>query len=277
MLTKLLFASFIAATTAKRCGNAPPSPEARSRARIQSARFGSSNRNQTAEPAVIPTFIHVIALNETVEGGYVSEEDIKAQMDVMQADYAPQSISFKLLGFNHTINEDWAQDRDGDTMRRTLYTGGYDTLNIYIQQDVGGALGYCTIPGDFPPNSTNFFNDGCTILSRSLPGGSLEGFNLGRTATHEVGHWLDLLHTFEGACTSEGDGVADTPASLEETEGCPVGRDSCPDMPGEDPIHNFMDYSDDACMSEFTPGQGQRMHAGWQTRLAGAGKRKARG
>lgn len=163
----------------------------------------------------------------------------------MQADYGPSSISFDLKGFNHTINADWAQDLDGEEMRRTLYFGSHDTLNIYIQQDVGGALGYCTIPSDHPPNSTKFFMDGCTILSSSLPGGSLEGFNLGRTATHEVGHWLNLWHTFEGACTAEGDGIADTPASLEETEGCPVGRDSCPDMPGLDPIHNFMDYSDE--------------------------------
>lgn len=62
----------------------------------------------------------------------------------------------------------------------------------------------------------------------------------------EVGHWFGLLHTFNGRpCDSVNDYVADTPAQSGASVGCPVARNSCPDLAGDDPIHNFMDYSSD--------------------------------
>ena len=78
--------------------------------------------------------------------------------------------------------------------------------------------------------------------------------------THEVGHYFGLLHPF-GSCQVDNDGIPDTPMELSGASGCPVGRDSCPSDPGLDPIWSFMDYSDDACMTHFSPGQRARMRA----------------
>lgn len=79
---------------------------------------------------------------------------------------------------------------------------------------------------------------------------------MGATTTHEIGHWFNLYHTFQGqSCSGSGDLIADTPLQSAPTDGCPVGIDTCPSAAGVDPIHNYMDYSSDACYEEFTAGQ----------------------
>ena len=101
--------------------------------------------------------------------------------------------------------------------------------------------------------------DGCNVLAGSMPGGGLVGYEMGKTAVHEVGHWFGLMHTFQdNSCTAgdPGDYIDDTPQESVSTDGCPsqegVVKDSCPGSPGVDPVNNFMDYSNDEWLVLFS-------------------------
>jgi Pregnancy-associated plasma protein-A len=113
------------------------------------------------------------------------------------------------------------------------------------------------------------------ILDESMPGGTAgtnAKYGLGDTLTHEVGHWLMLEHTFAHGCSASGDWVVDTPSEAIPQFNCPADdTDTCV-APGFDPIHNFMDYTQDSCMWMFTQGQADRMSDAWLQFRAGGGK-----
>lgn len=181
-------------------------------------------------------------------------------MTVMNDSYRSMGISFLTKSINFTINAAWAAADMSSTaekeMKTALHRGSYADLNIYLTSDLpNGLLGFCYFPAN---NATKLERilDGCMCLADSMPNGTATHYNEGLTAVHETGHWLGLYHTFQGySCSGPGDFVSDTPLQMTATSGCPLHKDSCPSAPGLDPIHNYMDYSYDSCMSNFTSGQ----------------------
>jgi hypothetical protein len=211
----------------------------------------------------INVYFHVITAGSA---GNVSDQMIADQIAVLNAAYAPWGWSFVLADVDRTDNATWYNGCYGNSsienaFKSALRRGGAEDLNIYTCNPSNGILGYATFPWSYASSPQL---DGVVLLDQSLPGGTAAPYNLGDTAVHEVGHWMGLYHTFQGGCDSSGgDYVSDTPAERSPAYGCPVGRDSCVGSryPGRDPITNFMDYTDDSCMFEFTPGQDARMDA----------------
>lgn len=289
-----------------------------------------SSRQATSCLYTIDTYIHVVADTASASpssSNYITDAMITDQFNYLATAYTNASICFTLQGSDRTTNDTWAANGADQAMKSALRKGTYSALNIYYQSQLQSApgtpgvpagstlLGYCSLPaaGVTPTGPPSVYVlDGCNVLSGTLPGGTLAGYNLGGTTAHEVGHWNGLLHTFQdNTCGARdfGDYVADTPQEMTSTSkrdaflsgdrgrmppvfgaganrvagGCPAGKDTCPasgvapgyvgvgaepygpqGYAGADPVHNFMDYSTDACYQGFTPGQGARMLNIWQ-------------
>ncbi|KAL0946009.1 hypothetical protein HGRIS_012285 [Hohenbuehelia grisea] len=212
---------------------------------------------------------HVIHKDDTVEGGAVTDEAIASSIDVLNKAYLNTGISWNLVNVSRVNNADWfnkvgPSNSAQTTMKKALRAGGPADLNIYSVGfgSSGGLLGYATFPTSYKGSP---LDDGVVILHTSVPGGTAENYNEGQTLTHEVGHWVGLYHTFQGGCNGVGDQVDDTPPEASPAYGCPAGRDTCKKDNLPDPIHNFMDYSYDSCMNEFTPGQVTRLQGQMRT------------
>ena len=210
---------------------------------------------------------------------------IADQIDVLNESFSGQTgqgaadtpFRFSLQETTWTVNPTWYTVVPGKAgvekdMKQALYTGDATTLHVYAANIGGGLLGWAYFPKGY--NNGRDYIDGVVILDESMPGGTAgtnAKYGQGDTLTHEVGHWLMLEHTFAHGCSASGDWVVDTPAEAIPQFNCPSAPDTCA-APGLDPIHNFMDYTQDSCMWMFTAGQADRMSDAWLQFRAGGGK-----
>jgi hypothetical protein len=216
----------------------------------------------------VPVAFHVIRKDTTVAGGNVPRSWITDQISVLNDSYggatggASTGFQFSLLSIDRTTNAGWFRLSTGKEkkMKAALKVGGTETLNLYSANLGNSLLGWAYYAQDADAVGVL---DGVVVHFDSLPGGPWgDQYSAGDTATHEVGHWLNLYHTFEGGCTGDGDLIDDTPAEASPAYECPTGRDSCT-ASGLDPITNFMDYTYDSCMFKFTADQAVRMQEAW--------------
>ena len=232
-----------------------------------------------AGSVTVPTYFHVVLPAAEASNGTAAEDRLRslvtAQVDVLNNSYAGGSLTsgsaatpfqYSLEGVDFSYNDAWYTVVPGNVekeMKAATRVGGKGTLNVWTANIGDGLLGWAT----FPTKKLST-DDGVVILDESMPGGTAGKYAEGDTLTHEVGHWLALYHTFQGGCRGQGDQVADTPAEAQAQFDCPTGADTCT-APGVDPIHNFMDYTQDSCMYQFTAGQAARMSDAWNQYRAG--------
>ena len=247
--------------TDRACATPDATPAEMDAVRAQVAKWLGRNR-ALAVGGQIKVAWHVISSGAE---GDVPQSQIDAQIDELNKAYSGSyggvntGYTFVLASVDRTDNKRWFTMTPGTGKEKqakdALAVDPAHRLNIYSCKPGKRLLGWACFP--WSAEESNSIH-GVVIHYGSVPGGYLTPYNLGGTADHEVGHYLGLFHTFQGGCTPPGDEVADTPDEATPTARCPVGKDTCP-SPGLDPIQNYMDYSDDACYTEFTAGQDARM------------------
>ena len=241
---------------------------------------------------VIPTVVHVIYSNAAEN---IPDAQVISQIDILNEDFerlnadtvntpaafqpvaVDSDIEFCLASIDPNGNPTNGINRvslagspfsTGNIEANIKPTTQWDPtqyFNIWVVNISGGVLGYAQFPsssglGGLNANGGAANTDGVVLLTSSVgrpPENPNPGpYNLGRTATHEVGHWLGLRHIWgDGPCGTD-DFCADTPESDNSNFGCPVTHQSCGTT---DMVQNYMDYTDDACMNLFTADQKARM------------------
>jgi hypothetical protein len=248
---------------------------------------GGDRAHDSTAMYIIPVVLHVF---HNGEDGYIDLEEAQTGLDVLNADMqglnidwddvdpefedvkAPLDVQFCLASIdpdgNPTTGVNYYDDslkmlNEGDLFAHAWNNFKY--LNIYIPKYTGGEWSLFTAYAYYPSLSRVEDNiDGVFYSSIRWGFGAhselADGQEWASVVTHEVGHWLDLRHTFENGCSAPGDYVDDTPYTTGgsiEIEGCYNNDESCGESTNGE---NYMDYNHD-CKKMFTQGQVDRMTA----------------
>ena len=237
------------------CGTVTPPPTVLESVQEELDRFKATSPIQRDIVNVQVAF-HVI--HSLSGNGNISDLMIYNQINVLNEAYEQYNIIFTLSSIDRTANDNWFSDMESyeQQYKQQLNIDPAHHLNIYTG-NMPGLLGWSYMPYSW---SESYYMHGVCLSYTCLPGGTYP-YNLGKTASHEVGHYLGLLHTFDNGCNAPGDYVNDTPYQDDGNNiyTCNPNLDTCPNQLGTDPVHNYMNYVDDACLTEFTNGQSERM------------------
>ncbi|KAG6829968.1 hypothetical protein H0H92_002773 [Tricholoma furcatifolium] len=242
------------------------------------------NASEVFAPAAtknLKVYFHNIYENKFKSGGYIEyvtpcklrskltpahnrDTVIQEQIKVLNTGFKNMNIRWTLAGTTHEENSDWWKNVLQDSpkelaMKKKLRQGGVADLNVYTVRLKPKDHGFATFPIEYGSVANGKILDGVVINFGTVPGGSVSGANKGHTLIHEAGHWVGLFHTFENGCTPPGDDIADTPYEELPSYDCITKKSSCPNETGNNPIHNYMDYTPDACTNQFTHDQGTRI------------------
>ena len=267
VLLAAVAASASAQTSRRRCGTPPLTAQQRAAVEAATSQRMSAfdvSAARVAGSVSIPVWFHVINKGTGISNGDLPTSMLSEQVNVLNSSFngttggANTPFRFFLAGVKRRTNATLF-DACADSARAAEVfsgrVGGAETLNV-VTCNPASLFGFAYYPWWYSQSPAT---DGMVIHYGTFPGSTWEPFNRGDTSVHEAGHWLGLYHTFEGGCTTTNDQVADTPAEAAAHYGCPAGLDSCPSLPGPDPLRNFMSYFDDDCIWEFTAGQSSRM------------------
>lgn len=256
------------------------------------ARLHQNNDLEDTTIAVIPVVFHIIHSGEALGAGTnIPEARIKTQIRILNEDYrrkagtrgfntmsqgADAQIEFVLasttpdgVASNGIVRingnkTSWRLDEQASLKEISRWSSG-KYLNIWIC-NLETYLGYSSFPTtdllEGLPSQTDSLLDGVILNYKYVGESPLSSiYNLGRSATHEIGHYLGLVHVWGDGnedCGST-DYCNDTPVTAAANYGCPTEKNSCPDKTGNDMIQNYLDYTNDACMNTFTRDQVARM------------------
>ena len=246
----------------RRCGCSRPSYVQRKQIDAKMREFRNANAAFRSTAGKIQIPIQFVHLTDGATGT-VNAQQRADQVAVLNTAYNAHDIIFTYKEDEVKVvdNAEWFQmghDSAAERAAKTaLQVDPETTLNFYTTNG-GGLLGWATFPSDLEGDPAL---DGVVVLYASLPDIGVPPYNLGQTATHEVGHWLGLYHTFQGSCSATGDHVGDTVAHSGPNYGKPeVGlRHNACKADEAAPVQNFMNYVDDDWMDRFTDNQVARM------------------